>query len=221
MRVLLAMLALLPNPNRISSTANIPALAPATNPTTITPILPQQRRSAGCFSYPYTGRKALTLRTVASNPADREAPSVGRERNDGLFFLSFCPSQRTVTRAEPVVTALAVIPGTLQRQGAESGGEGLGTAPGQARLGAALAGQMGSVVVAMVGVELARDGLPHHLQRHPLGFGLDRLEVVEYAIADQARGFGDDLPVDFRLDRRDDFFFWAALSQPIFKISKI
>ena len=51
-RVLLAMLALLPNPNRISSTAQIPALAPATNPTTITPILPQQRRSAGCFSYP-------------------------------------------------------------------------------------------------------------------------------------------------------------------------
>ena len=45
------MLALLPNPNRISSTAQIPALAPATNPTTITPILPQQRRSAGCFSY--------------------------------------------------------------------------------------------------------------------------------------------------------------------------
>ena len=51
-RVLLAMLALLPNPNRISSTAQISALAPATNPTTITPILPQQRRSAGCFSYP-------------------------------------------------------------------------------------------------------------------------------------------------------------------------
>ena len=56
-RVLLAMLALLPNPNRISSTANIPALAPATNPTTITPILPQQRRSAGCFSYPLGRRE--------------------------------------------------------------------------------------------------------------------------------------------------------------------
>ena len=63
----------------------------------------------------------------------------------------------------------------------------------------------------MVGVEPAGDGLPHNLQRHPSRFGLDRLEVVEYAIADQARGFGGDLAADFRLERRDGIFFWADL----------
>ena len=102
-------------------------------------------------------------------------------------------AQRTVARAEAVVTTLAVIPGTLQRQGAQRGREGLGPAPGQARLGAALAGQMGALLVAVVGVELARDGLPHELQRHAPGFGLERLEVVKSAPADQALGFGADL----------------------------
>ena len=69
-RVLLAMLALLPNPNRISSTANIPALAPATNPTTITPILPQQRTSAGCFSYPSRMLSVPQDRVSAQHRAD-------------------------------------------------------------------------------------------------------------------------------------------------------
>ena len=119
-------------------------------------------------------------------------------------------AQRTVTRAEPVVTALAVIPGTLQRQGAESGGEGLGTAPGEARLGAALAGQMGAPLVAVVGVELARDGLPHELQRHPPRFGLDRLEVVNSALADQALGFGADL----RGERRFKPPFFSGAPDP-------
>ena len=58
---LVPLLVLLPNPNRISSTAKIPALAPATNPTTITPILPQQRRSAGCFSYPSSSQPPQDL----------------------------------------------------------------------------------------------------------------------------------------------------------------
>ena len=58
----------------------------------------------------------------------------------------------------------------------------------------------------MVGVEPADDGLPHDLQRHPPRFGLGRLEVVEDAVADQARRFGGNLAADFRLDRRDEFF---------------
>ena len=49
---------------------------------------------------------------------------------------------------------------------------------------------MGALFVAVVGVELARDGLPHELQRHAPGFGLERLEVVKSALADQALGFG-------------------------------
>ena len=93
-RVLLAMLALLPNPNRISSTAQISALAPATNPTTITPILPQQRRSAGCFSYPWTpcrrcgggtypaagtdGAQGAVIAGVREAAVDRYAPRRGR-----------------------------------------------------------------------------------------------------------------------------------------------
>ena len=59
----------------------------------------------------------------------------------------------------------------------------------------------------MVGVEPPDDGLPHDLQRHPPGFGLDRLKVIECAVADQARGLGGDLVADFRRDRRDDIFF--------------
>ena len=53
------MLASLPTPNRIRSTANCRRsdrqLGPTTNLTTTTPILPQQRRSAGYFTYPSTG----------------------------------------------------------------------------------------------------------------------------------------------------------------------
>ena len=77
-------------------------------------------------------------------------------------------------------------------------------------LGAALAGQMGSVVVAMVGVELARDGLPHELQRHPPRFGLDRLEVVNSALADQALGFGAEL----RGERRFKPPFFSGAPDP-------
>ena len=64
----------------------------------------------------------------------------------------------------------------------------------------------------MVGAELAGDDLPHELQRHPPGFGLDRLEVVEHAIADQVRGFGSDLAADLRLERRGELILWAALT---------
>jgi len=61
----------------------------------------------------------------------------------------------------------------------------------------------------MVGVELVGDGLPHDLQRHPPRFGLERLEVVEHAIADQARGFGGDLAADLRLERCGEIFFFG------------
>ena len=53
---------------------------------------------------------------------------------------------------------IAVVPGALQRQGAEGGGEGLVPAPGEARLAAALAGQVGSPLVGSVGVEPPSDG---------------------------------------------------------------
>ena len=92
-----------------------------------------------------------------------------------------------------MVTTLAVIPDTLQSHRAQRGSEGLGPAPGQARLSTALAGQMGALLVAVVGIEPARDGLAHELQRHPPRFGLERLEVVESALADQPLDLGLDL----------------------------
>ena len=57
--------------------------------------------------------------------------------------------------------------------------------PGEAGLTAARARQAWSPVVAMVGIEPVGDGLSHGLQRHPPGFGLDCLEVIRYALADQ------------------------------------
>ena len=72
-------------------------------------------------------------------------------------------AERAVARAEASVTTLAVIPGTLQRQRAESGGEGLGPAPGEACVGAAGAGQARSLLVAMVSIELLGHGLAHDL----------------------------------------------------------
>ena len=86
-------------------------------------------------------------------------------------------AQRAIARAEAVVTMIAVVPGALQPQGAEGGGEGLVPAPGEARLAAALAGQVGSPLVGPVGVEPPSDGLPHDLQRHTSGFNLNHLEV--------------------------------------------
>ena len=62
----------------------------------------------------------------------------------------------------------------------------------------------GFPVGGMVGVESPGDGPPRDLQCHPLGFGLGLLEVVNYADADQARGFGSDLAADFRLDRPNE-----------------
>ena len=61
-------------------------------------------------------------------------------------------AERTVAWAEAVVTAVAVIPSTLQRERAQRGGEGLGPAPGETRLVAALAGQVCSLLVGPVGV---------------------------------------------------------------------
>ena len=69
---------------------------------------------------------------------------------------------------------------------------------------------MGALLVAVVGVELARDGLPHELQRHPPGFGLERLEVVKSALADQALGFGADLRGERRF--KPPFFSGAPAS---------
>ena len=88
-------------------------------------------------------------------------------------------AERAVARAEAVVATVAMIPGTLQRQWAESGGEGLGPASREAGLAAARAGQVRSPGVGMVGIEPVGDGLPHDLQRDPPRLGLDRLEVID------------------------------------------
>ena len=45
----------------------------------------------------------------------------------------------------------------------------------------------------MVGIEPPSDGLPHNLQCHPPGFGLDRLEVIDDTLADQVLDLGLDL----------------------------
>jgi len=86
-----------------------------------------------------------------------------------------------------------VIPGAFQRERTQRGDEGLGPAPGEACLGAARAGQVRALLVAMVGVESLGDDLAHELQCHPSGFGLDGLEVVECAGADQPFDLGLDL----------------------------
>ncbi len=99
-----------------------------------------------------------------------------------------------------MVAALAVIPRTLERQGAESGGEGPGPAPREARGAAARAGQPRPLMVGVVGIEPAGDGPPHDLQRHLSGGGLDGLEVVEGADADQALDFGAGLRRDRRVE---------------------
>ena len=100
-----------------------------------------------------------------------------RRRQEGALH-----AEGAAARTEAVVASVAVIPGALQRQGAESGGEGLGPTAGEARLAAARAGQVRSLVV---GIEPVGDSLPHDLQRYPPRFGLNRLEVVEGALADQ------------------------------------
>ena len=114
--------------------------------------------------------------------------------------------ERPVAGAEASVAPLAVIPGALERQRAQRGGEGLGPAPGEACLGAARAGQMRSLLVAVVGVEPSGERLPHELQRHPTGFGLDRLEVIHDALADQPL----DLGLDLLRDRRVQTPFFPA-----------
>ena len=118
-----------------------------------------------------------------------------RRRQEGIFH-----AERAVARAEAIVTTLAVIPGALQRQGAESRGEDLGPAPGEACLAAAPARQARSPVVAMVGIEPVGDGLPHDLQCHPPGFGLDRLEVIDDTLADQPLDLGLNLLRDRRAE---------------------
>ena len=112
-----------------------------------------------------------------------------------------------------MVTPLAVIPGPLKRQRPQHSGEGLGAAPGEACLGTALAGQVRPLLVGMVElcIELAGDGLPHDLQCHPSGFGLDRLEVVEHASADQGRGFASGLAADIGLKPAKRSFFLGCL----------
>ncbi len=71
---------------------------------------------------------------------------------------------------------------------------------------------MRTLVVGMVGIEPAGDGLVHELQRHPPRFGLERLEVIEHARADQPLGFVGELAAELRLDRRDETFAVTALS---------
>ena len=104
----------------------------------------------------------------------------------------------TVPRAEAGVTPLAVVPGTLECQRTQRGGEGLGAAPGQACLATALAGQARSLLVAPLGIELPGNGTPHELQRYPSRFGLKRLEVGEATDTDQ----GLDLGREFLRERR-------------------
>ncbi len=119
-----------------------------------------------------------------------------RRRQNGVLH-----AWRTVARAEAMAAMLAVMPGALQRQGAESGGEGPGPTAGEARLAAAVAGQAGFPAVGMVGVEPAGDGPPHDPQGHAPGFGLDRLEVVDDARTDQPLGFGGGRRRDLGFER--------------------
>ena len=69
--------------------------------------------------------------------------------------------ERAVARAEARVALLAVIPGALEGERTQRGGEGLGPAPGEAGLTAALAGQVRSLLVGPLGIELPGDGLAH------------------------------------------------------------
>ena len=95
---------------------------------------------------------------------------------------------------------VAVIPGALEGERTERGGEGLGPAPGEACLTAARAGQVRTLFIAVVAIELPGDGLAHELQRHPPGFGLQRLEVVEPTRANQVRDLGRALLRERRLE---------------------
>ena len=106
------------------------------------------------------------------------------------------------------MASVAVIPGALQRQGAESGGEGLGPTAGEARLAAARAGQVRSLVVGVVGIEPVGDSLPHDLQRNPPRFGFDRLEVIDDPLADQPL----DLGLDLLPDRRGETPLFAGMA---------
>ena len=134
-RLPFAVLALLPNPNRIRSTAKIPALGRATNPTTITPILPRQRRSAGCFTYPYGriyGRGACDM--------DALVDALGAVR----ALANHAPSlpavvERTIAEAKAVSEAESGegVAETLRRitgnTGRIEGGIGVNTIPDRAR----------------------------------------------------------------------------------------
>ena len=111
-------------------------------------------------------------RALEAGPGRGDADHAQRRRRQEAVL----HAQRAIARAEAVVTMIAVVPGALQRQGAQRGG-GLVPAPGEARLAAALAGQVGSPLVRAVGVEPPSDGLPHDLQRHTSGFNLNHLEV--------------------------------------------
>ena len=137
-------------------------------------------------------------RALEAGPGRGDADHAQRRRRQEAVL----HAQRAIARAEAVVTMIAVVPGALQRQGAQRGGEGLVPAPGEARLAAALAGQVGSPLVRAVGVEPPSDGLPHDLQRHTSGFNLNHLEVdvIERTIADQPLDLGLDLLRDRRVE---------------------
>ena len=96
------------------------------------------------------------------------------------------------------MASFAVILGALQR--IESGGEGLGPAAGETCLATAVTEQPRSPVVGMVGVQPVGDGLSHDLQRHPPCFGLDRLEVIDYTLADPPLDLGLDLLCKRRIE---------------------
>ena len=61
------------------------ALEPTTNLTTTTPILPEQRRSAGCFSYPFLVSDAHIRKVPVLAITDSMASPLAR--NSSLYFV--------------------------------------------------------------------------------------------------------------------------------------
>ena len=134
-----------------------------------------------------------------ADPRRRQAGHAQGRRRERPIVHAQCP----VARREALVAALAVIPGALQFELAERGGEGLPAAPSIAGGRATGAGQVGTPLVRTVGVETPAERSAHDAEGQPPGCGLDGLEVdpVERTRADQPLDLGRRLRRDRGLDR--------------------
>lgn len=133
-----------------------------------------------------------------ADPSGSDADRAQRPRRQRAFV----EAEGLVVRGEAAAATVAVIPGPLETERSEQGGEGLLPAPGMARLLPARARKTGALVVRMVGVEAPGQRPPHSQQRELPGRGLDDLEVetVERSGADHAVEFGCDFRLDLLLD---------------------